>query len=339
MAPDSKTNRCSYRVAYEADSDAALDANVLACVRFGDGEGAAPDPRRIQVALPQAGVRALAEIWRSRLPVEHGWSEGLGYAHNGEVLIGHLRLESSQIAELDRATTHAYVRIDQLLRRLGYPCWLRMWNFLPDINGGEGDAERYRQFSQGRYHALALKPCFESQLPAATAIGTRDSGMVVYFLAARDAGEQVENPRQVSAFNYPLAYGPRSPSFSRANLKHWVDGIHLFVSGTASVVGHRSMHPGDVLAQLEETYRNVAALLRQAAACRPAAGPFHTEALKVFVRRGEDWTRLLPRLRQLFGAGVPLLCLSGDICRRDLLIEIEGLYSAAPLRMPARVAA
>lgn len=330
MAPDPHTYRCSYRVAYEADSDAPLDHDVLARVRFGIGLEAQADPRVVNVTLPQIGAAPLAEIWRSRLPVEHGWADGFGYAHNGEVLFGHLRMEACEIADLACATTRAYMRIDLLLHRLGYPCRLRMWNFVSHINCGEGDAERYREFSQGRRDALAHRSGFETWLPAATAIGTQDSGMTVYFLAAREPGEQIENPRQVSAFRYPAAYGPGPPSFSRALLKHWNDGIHLFVSGTASVVGCRSQHPGDVLAQLQETYRNFESLLEQAVALKPSAGPFRAAALKLFVRANEQLPGLLPQVQELFGAQVPLLCLSGDICRADLLIEIEGMFTASP---------
>lgn len=339
MARNSHRYRCSYHVAYEADSNGPLDRDVLANVRFGSHLPAPPDPRQVNVALPQTGTAPMAEVWRSRLPVEHGWTDGFGYAHNGEVLFGQIRLEEHDIADLHRATTRVYVRIDLLLRRLGYPCWLRVWNLLGRINHGEGDAERYRQFNEGRYHALALKPGFESKLPAASAIGTEDDGLTVYFLAAREHGEQVENPRQLSAFRYPAAYGPRSPSFSRATLKHWADGVHLFVSGTASVVGHESLHPGDPLAQLDETWRNFEALLQRASSLRPLAGPFRAAALKVFVRLKQQAPLLLARARQLFGEEVPLICVTGDICRRDLLVEIEGLYTAAPLPASLRAAA
>jgi len=37
----------------------------------------------------------------------------------------------------------------------------------------------------------------------------------------------------------------------------------LFISGTASIVGHKSEHVGDVTAQLEETLRNLAAVKNQ----------------------------------------------------------------------------
>lgn len=335
MAPDPSTFRCSYALAYEAESDAPLDADVLAHIRFGSETDAPDDPRRFRIDLPQIGASSLAEVWRSRLPVQHGWEEGpgrLAYAHNSEVLLGHLHIDTQDLTNLEGTTRIAYERIDALLHRLGYPFPLRMWNFLPHINHGQGDAERYRQFSQGRFNSLAVKPEFESALPAATAIGTQGNSMSVSFLAARAPGEQVENPRQVSAFHYPAKYGPTSPSFSRANLKHWTDGVHLFVSGTASVVGHQSLHPNDPLAQLDETHRNIQALLENANSLQPSAGPFRVSALKIFVRHTEDWPLLLPRIRERFGAQVPLLALTGDICRRDLLLEIEGLFTAAPRR-------
>jgi len=188
MAPDPNTFRCSYRLSLEADSDAVPAADVLAHIRFGNALNTLPEPRRIGVALPQLGSTPLAEVWRSRLPVVKGGDRELGYAYNGEVLLGHLRLDGRDIADLDRATTSAYQRVDALMQDLGYPYPLRMWNFLPYINHGQGDDERYRQFSRGRFNALALKPDFEAALPAATAIGTRDDGLTVYFLAAREPG-------------------------------------------------------------------------------------------------------------------------------------------------------
>jgi chorismate lyase/3-hydroxybenzoate synthase len=316
---------CSYDVRYEPDSGAALGADVLACVHFGTAAGSGDgDPRRIRVQLEQFGAAPLMEVWRSTRPVEHGWSDGFGYAHNGEVLMGQLVLDETAIADLDAASARAYVHIEALLGRLGYPSWLRIWNYLAHITRGEGDHERYRLFTQGRYRALALRPGFESHLPAATAIGTFGGGLLIYFLAARTPGVQAENPRQISAFNYPRQYGARSPSFSRATRKHWAQRRHLYVSGTAAVVGHATAHAGDPMRQLEETVHNLQALL--AATGMPAATPL---GLKLYVRRPENFDALRRRVLDIFGAAAPLLCLHGEVCRKDLLTEIEALYADA----------
>lgn len=314
---------CSYNVCYEPETVAPLASDVLACVHFRAGEGPGDgDPRRICVRLEQFGSAPLMEVWRSTRPVKHGRSDGLAYAHNGVVLIGQLELGQADIDDLDRATAHAYVHIEALLRRTGYPSWLRIWNYLAHINRGDGDAERYRLFTQGRYRALALKPGFEAHLPAATAIGTPDGGLLIYFLAARSPGVQAENPRQVSAFRYPREYGPRSPSFSRATQKHWAQGRQLFISGTASVVGHATVHEGDPIEQLEETARNLRSLLESTG--MPGARPL---GLKLYVRRAEHFEAVRKRAVDLFSAGVPLLCLQGDVSRPHLLVEMEGLYA------------
>ena len=79
------------------------------------------------------------------------------------------------------------------------PHFLRLWNYLVAINAGDGDAERYRLFCQGRARGMAEGGL--SQYPAASAIGRQDGVRVlqVYGLAARHHGTAVENPRQVSA--------------------------------------------------------------------------------------------------------------------------------------------
>lgn len=312
------------------DPEGPLPANLLGCVRFGLRlPPRPPDPRRVDVGLGALDDPALAELWVSDRPVEHGAAEGFSYAHNGEVLFGHMRLEESELADLERATLKAYVRMEWFLQHLGYPCWLRMWNFLARINEGTGDAERYRLFSAGRHRALALKPGFENMLPAATAIGTLDSGLVIYFIAGKHSGQQVENPRQVSAFRYPRQYGPRSPSFSRATLLHHESGARLLVSGTASVVGHESLHLDDPPKQLEETAANIQALLGQALKQRGSGvspEDVAPEQLKVYVRDPALLPGLREQTRALFGADAPMVWLQGDICRHDLLLEIEAIY-------------
>ena len=86
---------------------------------------------------------------------------------------------------------------------------------------------------------------FPQTLPAGTAVGTMSGPLKIHFLAARQPGTHVENPRQVSAYEYPRVYGPCSPSFARATLRPSISGSHLLIAGTASVVGHVSEHIGD----------------------------------------------------------------------------------------------
>src|SRR3990170_3468810 len=74
--------------------------------------------------------------------------------------------------------------------------------------------ERYQLFCAGRHDAfLAAGYHHDVDLPAASAVGMRGRGLIAYFLAAREPGVQVENPRPIAAYNYPPQYGPKTPSF------------------------------------------------------------------------------------------------------------------------------
>jgi chorismate lyase/3-hydroxybenzoate synthase len=161
-------------------------------------------------------------------------------------------------------------------------------------------------------------------------MGTDTGGFVLCCLAGKRGAAQIENPRQTSAFAYPSKFGLRSPLFARATLLANGPGAQLLVSGTASIVGSESLHVGDPLRQLEETARNFEALVetaQQAEGGRLRATTVRLESLKVYLRNGTDYERLLPNVRRLFPADEKPLMLRADMCRPELLIEIEGTYA------------
>ncbi len=102
-------------------------------------------------------------------------------------------------------------------------------------------------------------------VPAACALGSpAGSPLSIYFLAARRPPKMIENPRQTSAYHYPPKFGRHRPIFSRACVWGEPGSGQLFVSGTASIVGHETIHRGDVVAQTRETMVNIGALLEEA---------------------------------------------------------------------------
>ncbi|HIH2746321.1 endoribonuclease L-PSP [Burkholderia aenigmatica] len=239
---------------------------------------------------------------------------------------------------LERATHDAYRALFDVLDSLGMPHPLRIWNTVPAINAVQFGIERYRQFNIGRQHAFdACRRALTGGVPAACALGSvvpvagdaaPAAPLAIHFLASRTPADPVENPRQVSAYHYPAEYGPRAPTFARAAA--WTEGDAapvLFVSGTASIVGHRTVHHGDVVAQTRETVANLAAVLEQAA--RQGHGPFSLAELsyRVYVRDAGDTAALAAIERVLSeaaGPGVRPLVVHADVCRDDLLVEIEA---------------
>jgi enamine deaminase RidA (YjgF/YER057c/UK114 family) len=254
-------------------------------------------------------------------------------ASDGNLLFGCAQVDERSAGGLRAAARQAYAAIFAALDE--GPCAhpLRFWNYVPHINQPFDGLERYRHFNVGRQEAfLAARRAAFAGAPAACAIGTEATGLTVYFVAAKEPPIPIENPRQVSAYHYPAEYGPRSPTFSRASLA-LIDQPGLFISGTASIVGHRSEHPGDPAAQTRETFANLRAVLEAANAKLPARA-FALERLlyTVYVRHAADFENV----RQQFVAEVGAqsyavrnaIFLRADICRAELLVEIEATGSA-----------
>ena len=305
------------------------DPHVLALIEFGGGNGPATDPRRINVDLPQLGNSELVEVWESETPVESGTRGAIAYSRNDQVLLGHLCIDEREFGSLEEASQTAYEMILPFAGELGFPHYLRIWNYIPDINGEVDGVERYKRFCMGRHAGLTSFRFPNNELPAASGVGSPSDKILIYFLAARDAGIQLENPRQVSAFHYPLQYGPKSPAFSRAMVKDWGAGKHLYISGTASIVGHESRHRDDVVPQLSETLRNLSALVRSAGSEHGVAINSLAELsqLKIYLRDEQHHAIIHEYLQEQLGDDIPTIYLGGDLCRKNLLVEIEALYA------------
>jgi enamine deaminase RidA (YjgF/YER057c/UK114 family) len=223
----------------------------------------------------------------------------------------------------------------RLLRQQDTPHLWRVWNYMARINDESHGLERYRQFNLGR-HAAFVKAHRETggQVPAACAIGFEGGPVSVAFLAGTTPVVPVENPRQLSAWRYPRQYGPRAPTFSRAALAYPPGQEALFISGTASIVGHQTVHPGDVAAQCVETVRNLACIVEEANRLARSEVPFSLAGLshRAYVRHAGDAATVLGSLQPLLG-GAHLVCVQADICRSDLLVEVE-CHGIQPLSSP-----
>jgi len=291
--------------------------------------------------LSDAG--AMADVWHASEHIESGTTGAVRWRCDGHWMLGAIDLdETSEGSDLAEPAHRAYRDLFRSLAHTGCTHLLRVWNYLPRINADGGGLERYRQFNLGRQQAFveAGQAAFEGA-PAACALGIHQGALGIRFLAGRVAPLPVENPRQVSAYHYPPAYGPRSPTFSRAALAEIGGGdVALFISGTASIVGHETVHRGDVRAQTEETLRNLEAVI--AAANERGSARFGLERIDavVYVRHAADTPTVRQVLEQKLGAHSHMLrhaiCLEADICRQELLVEIEAHAVAAGSLGPDR---
>ncbi len=314
----------------EAHPGPGTDATLLGGLAF----HGSPDAGTclMPVGVPQLSPdEPLAVLLRAGGPVSAGHHGTVSWREAGPLLFGQVRLDEAafgpdQASRLMDLTAAAYRDLFATLDARGFGTLARVWNYLPEINLETHGLERYRQFNAGRQVAFAAsgRPLV-GNVPAACALGTRHGPVSIAFLAAKGEFVPVENPRQVSAYHYPRDYGDRSPTFSRAGILRLPGRELLFVSGTAAIVGHRSLHPDDVVAQTRETLANLRSVVAVAAQ-RATGDPLSLEALDftVYLRRAGDIDPVRAVIAETLGGLPRCVFVEADVCRADLLVEIEA---------------
>lgn len=241
---------------------------------------------------------------------------------------------------LEALVAHTYDRLTVLAREVDRPAMLRFWNYVPDIHrpvtqlrandGGEAACllDQYMVFNAGRFAAMRRqgKTPWERSLAAASAVGHRGRSLHIFVLVGARAGRPFENPRQVPAYRYSSRFGPMPPCFARGTHLDTADTPYdrpvLLLSGTASVLGEATAHEDDRDTQITETVRNLDALL--AAAPTPAART-DVRALRAYVMHPADEPCVVHALLEAFASVTALEVMPADLCRSDLLVEVEGL--------------
>lgn len=269
--------------------------------------------------VPLEPLAGDVERWLSEAPVVAGPMGDFDVRQSGDLLAlsAVLAVAPDRVAA---ASKHLYLNALQSAAQVGFPHLLRVWNCVPAINSGCGEEEHYRQFCSGRAAALRELQIDPAGLPAASALGcAARQPMQVTFLASRFPARHLENPRQLSAHRYPPAYGQHAPCFARATLV----GRRLLISGTAAIVGHESQHPGDVDRQLRCTLDNLLLLMDHACA---EADARRIEDLKarVYLRHPEHLAQVREVLEEDLPALSSAIYLQADVCRRELLVEVEA---------------
>lgn len=307
--------------------------NLLVGFQFGTSPLPDEYTAIVNVGLKPINRSDLYECW---------WYEGdVGVTTSGDVRIAQCEdyavaiLQRADPAQQDfrRATYDAYQKLLSAVRQTGHQHIVKIWNYFSDINDGEGDREKYRQFSIGRAKAFEEYSILDDIVPTGTAIGSIcDSDLSIVALLSKHGLRAAENPRQVSAFKYPRQYGPKSPKFSRGGCVSIEDHSLFLLSGTAAIIGHESAHPYDVSLQAGETLQNLDQLCKAVSALDKDGRELRLDGecvLRVYLRDPGDRDLVAERLQEVLGGNCSnVVFLHADICRRELMVEIDGVRIA-----------
>lgn len=266
-------------------------------------------------------------------------SDGIRWVYCGDILGGVASdgpyTESlNAFQSMQKELTTAGVDVDQVVRT---------WIYINQITLGEDGQQRYQELNRARtdffqsiHFGARARAAWapETIYPASTGIGTQGSAIVMSCMALDSKRPDVflmplENPQQTPAYDYQAVYSPKTPKFSRAMAVVQGHFVTTLVSGTASIVDSKTCFPGDIVRQTEQTIENIERLIApENFAHHGMAGSGATLAdiakLRVYVKHPEDYEKCRAVCERLL-PGAPAIYLHADVCRPDLLVEIEAV--------------
>ncbi|MGD0887262.1 MAG: RidA family protein [Thermodesulfovibrionales bacterium] len=251
-------------------------------------------------------------------------------------------------------TVDALQRMDEVLNQAGsrFEHVVRTWLYLEGITENEEDKQRYKELNRARadYYnnirfcsSLVKNDIVDKVYPSSTCIGTAETGLLLSCLTLETQREdvflvQLENPAQTPAYDYPPIVSFQSPKFSRAMALVIGDYITTWISGTASIVNFESLHLDDIEKQTQQTIDNIERLISPenfaSHGVKGAGASLHDLAqVRVYLKRPHDFAGCKAVCERRFGS-VPIIYSIADVCRPELLVEIEGAAFSRYWRTP-----
>lgn len=228
--------------------------------------------------------------------------------------------------------------VEKLLQTEGFSInsIVRQWNYIERITDIDGNIQNYQAFNDAR-SSLYEKTAWPRGYPAATGIGTQVGGVLVDFDAVDFASESgfmlaLDNKLQVPAHQYSKEVlisdkkTKTTPKFERAKYLSCVGSGLVYISGTAAIRGEKSLE-NNLKAQLKTTVENIRWLISDenksfVSASKGAKAKF--VLLRVYLK-DRAYVKEAKEFMESYNLNIPIAYLLADICREELLVEIEGV--------------
>jgi enamine deaminase RidA (YjgF/YER057c/UK114 family) len=230
-------------------------------------------------------------------------------------LFGNIKPKDSRLSKKEQAK-QVLELMDSTLRSadMDFSNIIRTWFYLNEL------LKWYKEFNEARNEFFTDHKIFEDLVPASTGIGGKPESkeaLVAGMLAIKSTNgikpaAAVVSPLQCPALNY-------KSSFSRA-VEYSLGGVKkLIISGTASIdKDGNSVYKDDIRKQLWYTMEVVEAILK----CRKMTFGDTVRAIAYF-RDAVDIPVFEEYCREKKLKDFPFIISNADVCRSDLLFEIE----------------
>jgi enamine deaminase RidA (YjgF/YER057c/UK114 family) len=218
---------------------------------------------------------------------------------------------------------------------------VRQWNYMEHILRYEGPYQHYQLFNEARagYYGDHFR---QGGFPAGTGIGTCGGGVIIEYIAVSDPDADtlpIDNPEQVPAYMYQqeLLKGEAvdrvksTPRFERGRYLSAAGMEMVFVSGTAAIRGQHVVYPDNSELQTLYTMDNIEQLITQKNLKKNGimAGNFVFDYIRIYLKDRDDYPGVQKHCHEKYG-DVPCVWLEADVCRDELMVEIEGYLVKRP---------
>ncbi len=230
-------------------------------------------------------------------------------------------------------------------RKLEFGDVVRQWNFIGGIldeqNQDNNLVQTYQEFNDVR-SLYYKKGYFKHGYPSATGIGMDIPGIILQTISVSESPKikiiPINNPLQKPAHKYSDKElvgisderTKTTPKFERAKAVLSNNGFWLFVSGTAAIEGETNLDNNDVEAQAKFTFDLIKELVSNKNLLVHGIDLQNKnlvpQTFRAYIKHESDYKIVRNACNDFFG-NIPGLIFKADICRQDLLLEIECEYA------------
>ncbi len=219
---------------------------------------------------------------------------------------------------------------------------VRQWNYIQEITKMDGTHQHYQDFNDARTNFYA-PVTWNNGFPAATGIGTLFGGIMIDLEAFCFASPEnriifpLNNSLQVPAFVYSeqVLIGAEdqelkqktTPKFERAKLILENESGLIYISGTAAIRGENSLTGVGVEEQTRITLENIEYLISSQTLNTLNVSVKEDSciiSMRVYLKE-PGFLKEAQQVIDIKYANLPIVYLLADVCRDELLVEIEGL--------------
>ncbi len=307
-------------------------------------------PLNVLAQTPVDGSFIKAEVWsvnKYQNKTKYKCIDGLTYAVVKSVEGKFLFLsgaESSSVQGIQKETQIAFEKIRKILyaEDFTFAHIIRQWNYVHNIikkeKKGNELIQNYQEFNDIRSFFYSNNN-FTSGYPAATGIGISFGTTSIDCIAFKPSMDvkvhALKNKIQADAHKYSkrLLVGKlkqehlkTTPKFERAKVIRKQGETICFISGTAAILGEDSVNKESVVFQADTTINIIKTLISKANFeynNLELKSSNQLQMVKIYIAKKEHIKKIVDICNKKFPNITALLVLA-DICRDDLLMEIEA---------------